>query len=82
MESTMPASLITKKKFDFLNSKLLLTKLIKLGLYGNMLYTIKLVLNCNLQQIFDRKFLSNEIEQNTGVAKGTNSHHFYLVFYS
>ena len=53
-----------------MNRNLLLTKLIKLGLHGNILHTIQSVLKCNFQQILDGEFLSNEIEQKTGVAQG------------
>ena len=35
-----------------------------------MLHTIQSVLKCNFQQILDGEFLSNEIEQQTGVAQG------------
>ena len=41
-----------------------------MGLHGNILHTIKSVLKCNFQQILDGEFLSNEIEQKTGVAQG------------
>ena len=58
-----------EKAFDLVNN-LLLTKLIKMGLHGNMLHTIQSVLRCNFQQILDGKFLSNEIEQKSGVAQG------------
>ena len=35
-----------------------------------MLHTIQSVLRCNFQQILDGEFLSNEIEQKSGVAQG------------
>ena len=35
-----------------------------------MLHTIQSVLKCNFQQILDGEFLSNEIEQKSGVAQG------------
>ena len=58
-----------EKAFDFVNRNLLLTKLIKTGLHGNMLHnTISAKLQ--LQQILDGEFLSNEIEQKSGVAQG------------
>ena len=59
-----------EKAFDFVNRNLLLTKLIKMELHGNMLHAIQSVLKCNFQQIFDGEFLSNEIEQKPGVAQG------------
>ena len=59
-----------EKAFDFVNRNLLLTKLIKMGLHGNILHTIQSVLKCNFQQILDGEFLSNEIEEKTGVAQG------------
>ena len=68
-----------EKAFDFLNRNLLLTKLKKLGLHGNMLHTIKSVLICNFQQIFDGEFLSNEIQLKTGVAPG-GSHQLPFVY--
>ena len=40
-----------------------------MGLHGNMLHTIQSVIKCNLQQILDGEFLSNEIEQKSGVAQ-------------
>ena len=59
-----------EKAFDFVNKNLLLTKLIKMGLHVNMLHTIQSLLKCNFQQILDVEFLSNEIEQKSGVAQG------------
>ena len=59
-----------EKAFDFVNRNLQLTKLIKNGLHGKMLHTIQSVLKCNFQQILDGEFLSNEIEQKSGVAQG------------
>ena len=35
-----------------------------------MLHTIQSVLKCNFQQILDGEFLSNEIEQKSGVTQG------------
>ena len=40
-----------------------------MGLHGNMLHTIQSVLRCNFQQILDGEFVSNEIEQRSGVAQ-------------
>ena len=59
-----------EKAFDFVYRNLLLTKLIKMGLHGNLLHTIQSVLKCNFQQILDGELLSNEIEQKSGVAQG------------
>ena len=67
-----------EKAFEFVNRNLLLTKLLKMGLHGNMLHTIQSVLTCNFQQILDGEFLSNEIEQKTGVAQGDK--HSPLLF--
>ena len=41
-----------------------------MGLHGNMLHTIQSVLKRNFQQILDGEFLSNEIEQKSGVTQG------------
>ena len=59
-----------EKAFDFVNRDLLHTKLIKMGLHGNMLHTIQSVLKCNFQKILDGGFFSNEIEQKSGVEQG------------
>ena len=48
---------------------MLLTKLI-VGMHGIIMHAIQSVLKCNFQQILDEDFLSNEIEQKTGVAQG------------
>ena len=49
---------------------MLLTKLIKVGMHGTIIHRTQSVLKCNFQQILDEDFLSNEIEQKTGVAQG------------
>ena len=48
---------------------MLLTKLI-VGMDGTIIYRTQSVLKCNFQQILDEVFLSNEIEQKSGVAQG------------
>ena len=62
--------IVYEKAFDFVNRNLLLTKLIKMRLHGNMLHTIQPVLKNNFQQILVGESLSNEIEQKSGVAQG------------
>ena len=50
---------------------MLLTKLIKVGMHGTIIHRTQSVLKCNFQQILGPEdFLSNEIEQKTGVAQG------------
>ena len=49
---------------------MLLTKLIIVGMHGTIIHRTQSVLKCNFQQILDEDFLSNEIEQKTGVAQG------------
>ena len=49
---------------------MLLTKLIKVGMQRTIILRTQSVLKCNFQQILDEDFLSNEIEQKTGVAQG------------
>ena len=61
-----------EKAFDFVNMKLLLTKLIKMGIASNMLHTIQSLLERNLQQTFNKDFFSSEIKQKTPVAQGDN----------
>ena len=58
-----------EKAFEFVNRNMLLTKLIQLGLHGNMLHTKQSKPKGNFRQILDGEFLSNEIEQKTGVAQ-------------
>ena len=49
---------------------MLLTKLIKVRMHGTIIHRTQSVLKCNFQQILDEDFLSNEIEQKTGIAQG------------
>ena len=70
-----------EKAFDFVKRNLLLTKLIKMGLHGNMLHTIQSVLKFNCQQIFDGEFLSNEIEQKSEVALGDKLSPLLFIFF-
>ena len=39
-------------------------------MHGTIIHRTQSVLKCNFQQILDEDFLSNEIEQKTGVAQG------------
>ena len=56
--------------YEKANRNKLLTKLIKVGMHGTIIHRTQSVLKCNFQQILDEDFLSNEIEQKTGVAQG------------
>ena len=57
-------------EYEKANRNMLLTKLIKVGMHGTITHRTQSVLKCNFQQILDADFLSNEIEQKTGVAQG------------